>query len=72
MIGWIEETEKFELKIGVFDQNESERNLPGEFALSKIILPLSLYFHINIYKDSNIIDDISQHEIDTAIHLQWK
>lgn len=49
MIGWIGETEKFELKIGVFDQNESERNLPGEFALSKIILPLSLYFHIIIY-----------------------
>lgn len=59
MIGWIGETEKFELKIGVFDQNESERNLPGESALSKIILPLSLYFHIIIYKDSNIIDDIS-------------
>lgn len=30
MIGWIGETEKFELKIGVFDQNESERNLPWE------------------------------------------
>lgn len=33
---------------------------------------IPLFSHYYIYKDSNIIDDISQHEIDTAIHLQWK
>lgn len=30
MIGWIREIEKLELKIGVFDRNESERNLLKE------------------------------------------